>query len=125
MLTKFSFIVTTNFALTYFAMRNELESINLPSYLLITDSDGMSVLTAWSASKLTGEIVAKAVKDTDLENKVKHRNIIIPGFVDVLQKEIQQELPDWNVIIGCNEASDLKSYLTDNGFYSVYDAAKE
>lgn len=103
--------VTTNFALTYFAMRNELESLNLPSYLLITDADGMSVLTAWSATKLTGETIAKAVKSSELENKINHKNIIIPGFVDVLKEETEEELPGWRVIVGCNEASDLRKTL--------------
>lgn len=103
--------VTTNFALTYFAMRNELESLNLPSYLLITDADGMSVLTAWSASKLTGETIAKAVNTSELEKKINHKNIIIPGFVDVLKEETEEELPGWKVIVGCNEASDLRKVL--------------
>lgn len=103
--------VTTNFALTYFAMRNELESLNLPSYLLITDADGMSVLTAWSASKLTGETIAKAVNSNELEKKINHKNIIIPGFVDVLKEETEEELQGWNVIVGCNEASDLRKVL--------------
>ena len=103
--------VTTNFALTYFAMRNELESLNLPSYLLIPDADGMSVLTAWSASKLTGETIAKAVNTSELEKKINHKNIIIPGFVDVLKEETEEELPGWKVIVGCNEASDLRKVL--------------
>ncbi|MDD3420570.1 MAG: acetyl-CoA decarbonylase/synthase complex subunit gamma [Candidatus Gastranaerophilales bacterium] len=103
--------VTTNFALTYFAVVTEIESLDKGAYLVITDSDGMSVLTAWSASKLTGEIIAKAIKNSDLESKIKHRDLIIPGFIDVLKDEINLELPDWNVVIGPNEAADLLKFL--------------
>jgi len=103
--------ITTNFALSYFAVATEIEGLDKGAYLVITDSDGMSVLTAWSASKLTGEIIAKAVKTCGIEQKVSHRNLIIPGFVDVLKEEINIELPDWNVVIGPNEASDLLKFL--------------
>ena len=103
--------VTTNFALTYFAVVSELENYDKGAYLVITESDGMSVLTAWSASKLTGEIIAKAVNASGLEDKISHRNLIIPGFVDVLKDEISMELPEWNVVVGSNEASDLLKFL--------------
>ena len=103
--------VTTNFALTYFAVATEIESLDKGAYLVITDSDGMSVLTAWSASKLTGEIIAKAIKTCGIEDKVSHRDLVIPGFVDVLREEINMELPDWNVVIGPNEASDLLKFI--------------
>lgn len=103
--------VTTNFALSYFAVATEIEGLDKGAYLVITDSDGMSVLTAWSASKLTGEIIAKAIKTCGIEKKVSHRDLIIPGFVDVLEEEIKIELPDWNVVIGPNEAADLLKFI--------------
>lgn len=106
-------LITTNFALTYFAVVTELEGLDKGAYLVITDSDGMSVLTAWSASKFTGEIIAKAVKNSDLADKISHRNIIIPGFVDDLKEEIEMELPGWNVVIGTNEATDIVKFLKE------------
>lgn len=51
--------MTTNFALTFYAVANELESLPVPSYLIVTPADGMSVLTAWSAEKFTAQMVAK------------------------------------------------------------------
>ncbi|NJD61122.1 MAG: acetyl-CoA decarbonylase/synthase complex subunit gamma, partial [Deltaproteobacteria bacterium] len=41
-------IVTTNFSLTYFTVRGDIESSKTPAYLLIAECDGMSVLTAWA-----------------------------------------------------------------------------
>lgn len=103
--------VTTNFALTYFTVVSEIEATGIPAYLLVTPSDGMSVLTAWAASKFTGEIIAKAVKDFGLESMVKHRNLIIPGYVSSLKEEIKEELPAWTTLTGPNEAVDIPDYL--------------
>lgn len=104
-------IVTTNFALTYFSVANEVEASGVPSYIVITPSDGMSVLTAWAASKFTGEIIAKSFKQYNIENLVKHRKMIIPGYVASLKVEIMEDLPEWNVFIGTNEAVDIPKYL--------------
>lgn len=104
-------IVTTNFALTYFTVVGEIESSNIPSYLVITPSDGMSVLTAWSANKFNGEIIAKTIKAFEVENLVKHRKLIIPGYVASLKQEIEDELPEWEVVIGANEATEIVDFL--------------
>lgn len=103
--------VTTNFALTYFAVISELEASGKPAYLLITPSDGMSVLTAWSASKFTGEIIAKAFKECNVDNIISHRTLIICGYVSSMKEEIEDEMPDWTVQIGPSEAIDLVDYL--------------
>lgn len=96
--------VTTNFALTYFAVANELEALNRSSYLVITPSDGMSVLTAWSAEKFTSELVAKTVRKFNMAEKVKHKKLIIPGLLADIRDEIQQELPEFEIVVGTNEA---------------------
>ncbi len=104
-------IVTTNFALTYFTVVSEIESSGIPAYLLITSSDGMSVLTAWAADKFTGEIIKKAVNEYKITELISHRKMIIPGYAYSLKTEIEEELPDWEIITGPNEAVDLPDFL--------------
>ncbi len=104
-------IVTTNFALTYFTVAGEIESSGISSYLVVTPSDGMSVLTAWSADKFNGEIIAKAFKEYGVADLVDHRKLIIPGHVSGLKDEIEEEMPEWQVIIGANEAVDIVEFL--------------
>lgn len=41
-------IATTNFSLTYFLVSGEIENSGVPAHLLIVESEGMSVLTAWA-----------------------------------------------------------------------------
>lgn len=105
--------VTTNFALTYFSVASEIEASNIPAYLLITSSDGMSVLTAWSADKFNGEIIAKTMKQYEIDKLVKHRKLIIPGYVAVLKDELADELPDWEIIIGSCEATEIVDFLKE------------
>ncbi|MEZ4568454.1 MAG: hypothetical protein R2860_16350 [Desulfobacterales bacterium] len=47
-------LITTNFALTYFIVSGEIEGSKVPAWL-IKDTEGLSVLTAWAASKFAGD----------------------------------------------------------------------
>jgi acetyl-CoA decarbonylase/synthase complex subunit gamma len=104
-------LVTTNFSITYFSVANEVESSGLPAWLLVTDAEGMSVLTAWAAGKFDAERIAKAVKEFDLASKVSKKRIVLPGHVAVLSGELEEELPGWEVRVGPREAVDLPSFM--------------
>ena len=103
--------LTTNFALTYFAVAGELESLPFGSYLVVTPADGMSVLTAWSADKFTSDMVAKSVKNFDLINKVDTREIIIPGLLSHMQEELQEAMPEWKIVVGTIEACQIPEFI--------------
>jgi len=104
-------MVTTNFSITYFSVANEVEGSGLPAWLLVTDAEGMSVLTAWAAGKFDAERIAKAVKQFGLPDKVSNRVIVLPGHVAVLSGELEEELPDWNVRVGPREAIDIPAFM--------------
>lgn len=103
--------LTTNFALTYFAVANEIESLNRPAYLVVTPSDGMSVLTAWSAEKFTAQIAAKTMNQFKLAEKVKNKRIIIPGLLSHMKEEIEEALPQFEILVGPNEAYMLGDFV--------------
>jgi len=104
-------MVTTNFSITYFSVANEVDGSGMPGWLLVADAEGMSVLTAWAAGKFDAERIAKAVKANNMEEKVRHRKLIIPGHVSVLLGELEEELPGWEILVGPREAVDLPGYL--------------
>jgi acetyl-CoA decarbonylase/synthase complex subunit gamma len=104
-------LTTTNFSLTYFSVAGEAENSGVPCWLLVCDSEGMSVLTAWAAGNFDAEIIAKMVKQFDVADKLSHRKIIIPGLVAVISGELEEELPGWEVQVGPREAVDLQAYL--------------
>ena len=102
--------ITVDFALTYFVVSGEVERSGIPVNLLITDAGGYSVLTAWAAGKLSASSVAKFINE-DVAPKVNCRTLILPGKVAVLKGEIEDKLPDWNVVVGTNEAIELVKFL--------------
>jgi acetyl-CoA decarbonylase/synthase, CODH/ACS complex subunit gamma len=106
-------LITTNFSLTYFIVLGEIENSKVPSWLLVADSEGLSVLTAWAADKFNAPKIAKLVKKQNIEEKIKHRKLIIPGYVSVLSGEIEEELPGWKVLVGPREAANIPKYLRE------------
>jgi acetyl-CoA decarbonylase/synthase complex subunit gamma len=104
-------MVTTNFSITYFAVANEIESGGQPAWLLVTDAEGMSVLTAWAAGKFDAARIAKAVKQFDVEQKVHRKRLVLPGYVAVLSGELENELPGWEIKVGPKEAVDIPSFV--------------
>ncbi|NPV68608.1 MAG: acetyl-CoA decarbonylase/synthase complex subunit gamma [Anaerolineae bacterium] len=104
-------LVTTNFSITYFSVANEVESSGLPAWLLVTDAEGMSVLTAWAAGKFDAERIAKAVKGFNVADKVSRKRLVLPGHVAVLSGELEEELPDWEIRVGPREAVDLPAFM--------------
>jgi acetyl-CoA decarbonylase/synthase complex subunit gamma len=104
-------LVTTNFSITYFAVANEVEGSGLPAWLLVTDAEGMSVLTAWAAGKFDAERIAKAIKAFDVAGKVSRKRVVLPGHVAVLSGEVEEELPGWEIRVGPREAVDLPAFM--------------
>jgi acetyl-CoA decarbonylase/synthase complex subunit gamma len=103
--------VTTNFSLTYFIVTGEIENSGISAWLVVPECEGMSVLTAWAAGKFSAASIAKFVKETNLEQQVKTRQIIIPGYVAQISGELEDNLPGWKVMVGPEEASDLESFI--------------
>lgn len=104
-------LTTTNFSLTYFSVAGEVESSGIPCWLLVCDAEGMSVLTAWAAGNFDAEVITKMVKQFDPGSKIAHRKIVIPGLVAVISGELEDELSDWEVMVGPREAVDIPAYL--------------
>jgi acetyl-CoA decarbonylase/synthase complex subunit gamma len=106
-------LVTTNFALTYFIVSGEVESSRIPSWLLIKDSEGLSVMTAWAAGKFSGDDVGMFIKKSGIMDKVKHQDLIIPGYAAAIAGDVEEELPGWNIIVGPREAAHLPGFLKE------------
>jgi len=94
-------VVTTNFSLTYFIVSTEVEATGVASHLAVVDAEGMSVLTAWSAGKFSGDRVGKQLRELGATERVDHRTVIIPGYVAMISGELEDALGGgWRVITG-------------------------
>ncbi len=103
--------ITCNFALTYFIVNGEIEASRVPTWLLIKDTDGLSVLTAWAAGKFGADTIAPFIKKCGIEEKIKHRKLIIPGYLAGIKGELEEELPGWEIIVGPREASGIPAFF--------------
>jgi len=106
-------LITTNFSLTYFIVSGEIEGSRIPAWLLIMDTEGLSVMTAWAAGKFVGDAVGMFVKKSGIADKVAHKKIIIPGYAASISGDMEEELPDWEVLIGPRDAALIPKYLKD------------
>ncbi len=104
-------MVTTNFALTYFIVSGEIEGSRVPTFLLIKDSEGLSVMTAWAAGKFAGDDVGLFIKKSGIMDKVTHTELIIPGYSAAIAGDVEEELPGWTITVGPREAAHIPGFL--------------
>ncbi len=104
-------LITTNFSLTYFIVSGEIEGSKIPSYLLVMDTEGLSVMTAWAAGKFVADLMATFVKKSGIEAKVKHHKLIIPGYSASESGGLEEELPGWEIMVGPREGSHIPAFL--------------
>jgi acetyl-CoA decarbonylase/synthase complex subunit gamma len=106
-------LISTNYALDFFIVSGAIEESTIPAYLCIKDTEGLGVMASWTSGKFNGEAIAEFFKKYGVQEKVKHRKLIIPGVAKKLKDELSEELPDWEIILGPLEASDIPRFLSE------------
>ena len=106
-------LISTNYALDFFIVSAAIEEANIPAYLCIKDTGGIGVMASWTSGKFNGEAIAEFFKKYGIEDKVKHRKLIIPGVAKKLKEELEEELPEWEIIFGPLEGSDIPRFLSE------------
>jgi acetyl-CoA decarbonylase/synthase complex subunit gamma len=104
-------LITTNFSLTYFIVSGEIENSKVSSYLAVMDCEGLSVLTAWAAGKFTAAKIAQFIKESEIENAISHRELVIPGYVAILSGSIEDKLEGWKITVGPREANGIPAFM--------------
>lgn len=83
-----------------------------PSYLLLVDCSGHTVDMAMIFGTFTSERLVRALGESRLAEKVKHRRLIVPGFTAPLAEGFRRAT-GWEVIVGPVCAAELPLFLGD------------
>lgn len=117
-------LMTVNFSLTYFTLEGYLESSRIPCFMLIVDTEGLSVLTAVAAGKLNESLVRDSLKKFEVGNEVTHRKLIIPGYASPLSGRIE-EATGWKVLVGPRDAAEIGEFLHEEWKKQAQTAAEQ
>ncbi len=104
-------MVTSNFSLTYFIVSGEIENSKVPSWLYVKDTEGLSVMTSWAAGKFSADIIGPAILKSGIADKIKHRKLIIPGYIAAESGGLEEEMKGWEILVGPRDAANLTPYL--------------
>jgi acetyl-CoA decarbonylase/synthase complex subunit gamma len=106
-------LITSNFSLTYFIVSGEIENSKVPTWLVVKDTEGLSVMTAWAAGKFVADAIGPFIKKSGIGDKVKHHKLVIPGHAAAESGGLEEELPDWEIQVGPRDGSHIPAYLKE------------
>jgi acetyl-CoA decarbonylase/synthase complex subunit gamma len=102
--------LTCNFALTYYTVLSDIDKMDC--YLMVTDTEGTSVESAVAGRKMTADKIADTVKSCGIEDKIKHRTMIIPGMAARLKGDIE-DATKWDILVGPRDSGGIASFLKE------------
>jgi len=100
---------TTNFSLTYFTVRADIEKSKIPVWLQVVNTEGLSVLTAYSAGKFEPERIRDAFEESGVLSK-SDGVVIVPGLVARISGKLEEAIGR-KVIVGTTESRDIPKHL--------------
>lgn len=103
-------LVTTNFSLTYFTVEADTETSRTPAWIVVVNTEGQSVMTAWAADKFNAETIAKAIGESQIAERVGHRRMVIPGGIAALSGKLE-ELSGWQILVGPRESAGIPAFM--------------
>jgi len=106
-------LITSNFALTYFAVAGDIENAKVSCYLLVINTEGLAVLVALAGGKLTADKIKEAMDENKVENLVKHRKLVVPGYVGRIKGAIE-DATKWEILVGPQDSGGIGDFLRKN-----------
>ena len=83
-----------------------------PFFVLFVDTEGNTVDMSMIYQTLTAQRLSESIQSTDIEEKIKVRELMIPGLASSLRKDIER-LTGWKVRVGPVCAAELPLFLSE------------
>jgi acetyl-CoA decarbonylase/synthase complex subunit gamma len=103
---------TVNFALTFFTVESDIKEAGVDAWLVVIDTEGISVQSAVAGRKLTAEKVAEALEEYKVADNVNHRVLISPGMAARISGDTEIK-SGWTVKVGPQDSSGIPKYLQE------------
>jgi len=103
-------LVTTNFALTYYTVLSDLETAGITCHLIGIDTGGLAVECSVAGGQFNAALVRDTLASTKMEEKVKHRKLIIPGLAARLRGDLE-DTTKWEILVGPRDSSQINDFL--------------
>lgn len=105
--------ISANYKLSFDVLRKNLDSMD--AWILVIDTKGVNVWCAAGKGTFGTVNLVKSIKDSSLENIVKHRKIIVPqlGAVGIAAHKVKEQ-SGFRVIYGPAMATDIKTFIQAN-----------
>ncbi|MFH1138894.1 MAG: mercury methylation corrinoid protein HgcA [Pseudomonadota bacterium] len=103
-------LVTSNYKLTFDALRRELDGLN--AWLLVLDARGVNVWCAAGKGLFGTEELVRRIALTGLDRVVAHRKLVLPqlGATGVSSRQVKKD-SGFEVVWGPIRARDVKKFL--------------
>jgi acetyl-CoA decarbonylase/synthase complex subunit gamma len=80
--------------------------------VVVVDTAGQSVMTAWAADTFNEDTIAKALESSGVAEKVDHKRCIIPGGVAAISGKLE-EASGWGVTVGPRESAGIPAFMRE------------
>ncbi|WXG45919.1 MAG: acetyl-CoA decarbonylase/synthase complex subunit gamma [Candidatus Atabeyarchaeum deiterrae] len=104
--------LTTNFALTYYTVRSDIEQAKMDAWMLVLDTGGIGVESSSAGGQLNAGAVAELIKSSGIESRVNHRALIIPGMAARFQGEMEDSTK-WDILVGPRDSSAIPDFIRE------------
>jgi len=113
-------LLTSSWALTYLNLSSEIEAANIPAFLCVEQIEEIDVmcwchhcLRSTQIGRLSCNDTSQFIKKCGIENRVKHKKLVIPGRTARFKAELEQALPKWEIIVGPDESAQIAGFLPE------------
>ncbi len=103
-------LVTTNFALTYYTVVNDIEASGVNCYLIVADTEGLAVEVGVAGGQFNATKINDALDASKLAGKMSHKRLVIPGRAARLKGDIE-DTTGWEAMIGPQDSSEIGGFI--------------
>lgn len=114
-------LFTSSWVLTYLDLSSAIEVTGIPAFLCVERIEEETDVMCWChyclrsshRGNLNCEDTSRFIKKCGIEDRIRHRKLVISGRSAQFKAELEQALPEWEIVVGPAEAELIAGFLPD------------